>query len=102
MAFVAKCADGEDVPIPMDETLAELRKVLPKDHPMVAKIDRCFEVARGVIEDYSDEDAGEPRPDPFPALDALILKLDDWRSGIRDWDEVEPHLDEARRLADWA
>lgn len=102
MAFVAKRADGEDVPIPMDETVAELRKALPKDHPLVAKVARCFEVGRDVIETWIEEEEREGRPDPYPTLDALVLKLDDWRAGIRDWDEVEQELDEARRVADWA
>lgn len=100
--FVARTAEQDDVEIPMDETIGALRKALPKDHPVIAQVERCFKLACEVIEDWDAEEEGEPRPDPFPALNDLVRFTDDWRAGIRDWDEVEPHLDEARRVADWA
>lgn len=102
MAFVAVDPHDGEVPIPMDEARAALKKALPQDHPVIAQVQRCFELARGIITDHMEETARtSDRPDFESIVDELVPLLSDWRRGIRDWDEVQPAFERAAKAADW-
>lgn len=101
MSFIAKDPHGGEVPIPMDETMGALQRALPKDHPLVGEVKRCFEHARGVIEDHMEHSPDPDAPNTADVLDRLTRQLVDWRSGIRDWDEVEPELAAAQKAVEW-
>lgn len=101
MSFIAKDPHGGEIPIPMDETLTALKKTLPKDHPLVAQVKLCFENARGVIADHMEHGPDPEAPNFEDVLDRLTRQLSDWRSGIRDWDEVEPELTAAQKACEW-
>jgi hypothetical protein len=61
----------------------ELARVLPKDHPVLDKLDEEVEHV----------------PDAHALMDsteALVEVLQDWKRDIRDWSEVEEILDRAR------
>lgn len=58
-----------------DELRAELRRILPEDHPILENLTDNF-LDRQVEKMVAD----------------LVDNIDDWKRGIRGWDEVEPHL----------
>lgn len=55
----------------------ELKRVLPPDHPFI----KTFE---------------QQVKDPTDTLQSLIEVVDDWKRGIRDWNEVERKLDDVK------
>lgn len=66
------------------ELREELVRLLPDGHPFVNKFDKYL------------KGEGEVIPNWFGAFEGLVESIDDWKRGIRDWEEVEPHLADSR------
>jgi hypothetical protein len=58
-----------------EELRAELRRILPEGHPVLENLTDA-RLDRQVEEMVAD----------------LVDNIDDWKRGVRDWNEVEPHL----------
>jgi hypothetical protein len=89
---------GDEVAIPFDETLAALKRSLPGDFPVVKAVVECFETAGEHLGQLSE--ALRLLPDEQGDEDALvnlIWTIEDWKRGIRDWEEVEEKLKDVRR-----
>jgi hypothetical protein len=95
--FVATNHLGVSASIPMDETMAELRRALPAEHPVIAAVEGVFEEARGEIEAWMEFWTAD-RHDDLKFVDGarelvvLVDAIDDWRRGIKAWSEVEDVL----------
>lgn len=61
-----------------------LKRILPKDHPFLKKLD------------YIPTGADDEPNHMNEILNGVIDVIDDWKRGIRDWDEVENELVLAR------
>jgi hypothetical protein len=66
-----------------DELVQELERVLPKAHPIFDKLDQPLKRATDV-------------KDLVDTVDSVFGIVEDWSRGIRDWQEVEDVLDQAR------
>lgn len=76
----------------------DLEKILPQGHPFFESFDRA---TTPVMEITKEEEAGpdDGSTDYLNLVDevvTIIHVIDDWKRGIRDWDEVERALDEVR------
>ncbi len=78
-----------------EELQIELKRVLPVQHPFI----RCFEEHVGLIGEHQANEAAKALHDEYveqvdheQILNRLVRTLEDWRRGIRDWDEVESEL----------
>lgn len=103
MAQTFTALDGDEIALSMDETIEKLRKALPKDHPVVKEVAEIFEVSGANLEELSEAIHGEIgiRNGAMASFieedhDAFVNILEDWRRGIRDWDEVEQALKDVR------
>jgi hypothetical protein len=58
------------------ELAEELRNVLPENHPLIEKV----------------ESLNKPDYQVMALVADLVDRVEDWKRGIRGWNEVEEHL----------
>jgi NAD-specific glutamate dehydrogenase len=68
--------------VTQDELKHILEKVLPKDHPVLEHLDQPIKRATDV-------------QDLVRTTESVLEILEDWKRGIRDWEEVEEVLFQA-------
>lgn len=90
---------GDEVIIPFDETMARLMRAFPADHPLVKDIAKCFETAGAHLQALSDV-VHLPNGDAVDddVVVSLIWALEDWKRGVRDWEEVEEKIKDVKRV----
>lgn len=72
----------------IDEARDEIARYLPADHPALKRLDAAID------EEAAVEELATPEPvdDCCDAYDELVHLLDDFRRGIRTWDEIHDHV----------
>lgn len=83
----------------MNDLRRDLERILPENHPFFEKFDRAMTPAEPAEpEEKGEADGSTDYLNLVEQVVGVVYAIDDWKRGIRDWDEVETKLNEVREV----